>query len=277
LPSKRTEQPSSPDKFYKGGSQEETHLRQPEFFLLPSPPDPARVLICRALDSVCRARWPSDLGFFYQRFSSPIATKPETRKAERWSCANHGCIGDSWPIAFSGCPRGPRVGCETTCPRHIVPNLSAETRSRTRVSLSAEDEARLQEMLRTEDSSQKPPSKAQVTDAQDQQKGLPADTPEPAEAIKMDGNSETAAEATRTGPSERRSYVRYNVAAVVEMFSANGGTTHSRHPCNGILESGLHLLAKPYSRENLNRKVRRWTWTESRSFPDLFEGRCAPR
>src|SRR4029077_9539737 len=39
------------------------------------------------------------------------------------------------PIAFSGCPRGPRVGCETKCPKHIWPNLSAETRSRTRLSL----------------------------------------------------------------------------------------------------------------------------------------------
>jgi hypothetical protein len=26
---------------------------------------------------------------------------------------NHGSIWDSWPIAFSGYPRGPRVGCET--------------------------------------------------------------------------------------------------------------------------------------------------------------------
>jgi hypothetical protein len=127
----------SPVKFYKGGSQEKTLLLRPEFFLLPSPRDGARVLTCRAMVSVCRAQGPSDLGFFYQRFSSPIATKPissETRKAERWSGANHGSIGDSWPIAFSGCPRGPRVGCETKRPRHIVPNLSAETRSRTRVS-----------------------------------------------------------------------------------------------------------------------------------------------
>src|SRR5579864_8596525 len=126
-----------PDKFYKGGSQEKTLLRRPEFFLLPSPYDRARVLICRAIDSVCSAQWPSDLGFFYQRFSSPVATKPissETRKAERWSGANHGSIGDSWPIAFSGYPRGPRVACETKCPRHILPNLSAETRSRTRAS-----------------------------------------------------------------------------------------------------------------------------------------------
>jgi hypothetical protein len=77
--------------------------------------------------------WVSSTSGFHRLF----ATKPissETSKAERWSGANHGSIGDSWPIAFSGCPRGPRVGCETKCPRHILPNLSAETRSRTRVS-----------------------------------------------------------------------------------------------------------------------------------------------
>jgi hypothetical protein len=70
-------------------------------------------------------------------FHRSFATKPfssETSKAERWSSANHGSIGDSWPIAFSGYPRGPRVAWETECPRHILPNLSAETRSRTRVS-----------------------------------------------------------------------------------------------------------------------------------------------
>jgi len=47
---------------------------------------------------------------------------------------DHSSIRDSWPIAFSGCPRGPRVGCETWCPKHAAPNLPAETRSRTRVS-----------------------------------------------------------------------------------------------------------------------------------------------
>ena len=126
-----------PGKFYKGGSQEKTLLLRPEFFLLPSPRERARVLTNRTMVSACRTQCPSDLGFFYQRFSSPIATKPissETRKAERWSGANHGSIGDSWPMAFSGCPRGPRVGCETRCPRRTVPNLPAETRSRTRVS-----------------------------------------------------------------------------------------------------------------------------------------------
>jgi hypothetical protein len=63
-------------KFYKGGSQEKTLLLWPEFFLFPSPCDRARsVLTRRAMDSVCRAPSPNDLGFLYQRFSSPSATK----------------------------------------------------------------------------------------------------------------------------------------------------------------------------------------------------------
>jgi hypothetical protein len=85
----------------------------------------------------CRALRSGGLGFLYQRFSLPVrneALQFGNQQAERWSDANHGSIGDSWPIAFSGCPRGPRVGCETACPRHVVPNFSAETRSRTRVS-----------------------------------------------------------------------------------------------------------------------------------------------
>src|SRR5580704_12669901 len=41
-----------PEKFYKGGSQEKTHLLRPVFFLLPSPLDRARsVLNFRAMDS----------------------------------------------------------------------------------------------------------------------------------------------------------------------------------------------------------------------------------
>ena len=49
--------------------------------MLPSPGNRARlVLTCRAMGSVCRARWPSDWGFFYQRFSSPVATKPSVLK-----------------------------------------------------------------------------------------------------------------------------------------------------------------------------------------------------
>src|SRR3982074_1435617 len=40
----------------------------------------------------------------------------------------------SWPVAFSGYPRGPRVVWETGCPRHAAPNFTVETHSRTRVS-----------------------------------------------------------------------------------------------------------------------------------------------
>ena len=40
----------TPEKFYKGGGQEKTRLRRPEFFLLPSPGARARlVLTCRAI------------------------------------------------------------------------------------------------------------------------------------------------------------------------------------------------------------------------------------
>src|SRR2546423_1742175 len=84
-----------------------------------------------------RALWPSVLGFPCQWFSSLLRDKAHqfrNQQAERWSNGDHGSIWDSWPIALSGYPRGPRVACETTCPRHTAPNLPAETRSRTRVS-----------------------------------------------------------------------------------------------------------------------------------------------
>src|SRR6266404_781665 len=82
--------------------------------------------------------WPSGWGFLYQRFSSLLRDEAcqfrnqQSRMVVKFG--DHGSIRDSWPIAFSGCPRGPRVGCETWCPKHAAPNLPAETRSRTRVS-----------------------------------------------------------------------------------------------------------------------------------------------
>ena len=51
-------------------------------------------------------------------FIACFATKPvssETSKAERRSSGVHSSIWDSWPIAFSGHPRGPRVLGETGC------------------------------------------------------------------------------------------------------------------------------------------------------------------
>ena len=106
--------------------------------MLPSPLHRARsVLNSRAMDSGAGHGDPAVWVFSISGFHRFFATKPvssETSKAERWSGANHGSIRDSWPIAFSGYPRGPRVVCETDCPRDTAPNLSAETRSRTRVS-----------------------------------------------------------------------------------------------------------------------------------------------
>src|ERR1700687_1074813 len=90
--------------------------------------------MCSVAGRVAPAIWVfSTSGFHYVLATKPVSS--ETSKAERWSFGvNHGSIRDSWPIAFSGCPRGPRVGYETGCPKHTAPNLPAETRSRTRVS-----------------------------------------------------------------------------------------------------------------------------------------------
>jgi hypothetical protein len=128
----------TPDKFYKGRSQEKTHLLELEIFLLRSPCDRARsVLTYRAMCSVAGHFGPAMWVFSTSGFHRFFATKPvssETSKAERGQFGDHSSIRDSWPMAFSGCPRGPRVVCETRCPKHAAPNLSAETRSRTRVS-----------------------------------------------------------------------------------------------------------------------------------------------
>src|SRR3979490_3314922 len=79
----------SPDAFYKGRSQEKTHLLRPEFFLLLSPLDRARsVLTYRAMCSVAGQLDPVVWVFSASGFHRFLATKPvssETNKAERWS------------------------------------------------------------------------------------------------------------------------------------------------------------------------------------------------
>ena len=109
----------SPEKFYKGGSQEKTLLLWPEFFLLPSPLDRARsVLNCRAMDSGAGHGGPAVWIFSTSGFHRVVRDEAysfRNQQAIRWSGGDHSSIWDSWPIAFSGCPRGPRVGCETKC------------------------------------------------------------------------------------------------------------------------------------------------------------------
>jgi len=85
------------------------------------------------------------LGFSYQRFSSLLRNEAGLFRNQQSRTAvkcDHSSIWDSWPMAFSGYPRGPRVGCETRCPKHAAPNLPAETRSRTRVSREPHGTAR---------------------------------------------------------------------------------------------------------------------------------------
>ena len=48
--------------------------------------------------------------------SSRRSQSSETNKQKWFSVGNHGSIWDSQPIAFSGYPRGTRVGCETSVP-----------------------------------------------------------------------------------------------------------------------------------------------------------------
>src|SRR5579863_8458153 len=45
---------------------------------------------------------------------------PKPTKPNRGQVGDHSSIRDFAPIAFSGYPRGPRVGCETRCPKHAA-------------------------------------------------------------------------------------------------------------------------------------------------------------
>ena len=86
----------SPEKFYKGRSQEKTHSLRLGFFLLRSPPDRAKsVLTFRAMGSVSRDCAPVVWVFSTSGFSSLVrdeACQFRNQKAERWSGANHSSI-----------------------------------------------------------------------------------------------------------------------------------------------------------------------------------------
>jgi hypothetical protein len=63
--------------FYKGGSQEKTHVLRPEFFLFPSPHERARsVLNFRAMDSGAGYCGPAVWVFSTSGFHRLFATKP---------------------------------------------------------------------------------------------------------------------------------------------------------------------------------------------------------
>src|SRR5215472_4614818 len=57
--------------------------------------------------------WALEVGGFSRsgchRLWARMPIQFRNQQAERRSSGDHGSIWDSWPIAFSGCPRGPRV------------------------------------------------------------------------------------------------------------------------------------------------------------------------
>jgi hypothetical protein len=127
-----------PVKFYKKESQEKNVSHGWNFSCFAAHlNEQDSVLTGHTVCSVAGHLGPAIGVFSTSGFHRSIATKPvssETSKPERRSNGDHSSIWDSWPMALSGYPRGPRVGCETTCPRHTAPNFPAETRSRTRAS-----------------------------------------------------------------------------------------------------------------------------------------------
>src|SRR6058998_2251918 len=64
-----------------------------------------------------------------------VATPSFLKRTSMTVCqvGNHGPIGDSWPIAFLGCPRGHRVPQRLVHEAHW-PNFRFDTLSRTRAS-----------------------------------------------------------------------------------------------------------------------------------------------
>jgi hypothetical protein len=104
---------TAPGKFHKR-SQEKNTSPLAGVFLAVQPTWLSRfVLAFRSGSSGRHYRCVALLVFFISVFHRLCATKPigsETNKAAtRLSGANHGSIGDSWPIAFSGGARGTRV------------------------------------------------------------------------------------------------------------------------------------------------------------------------
>jgi hypothetical protein len=88
-------------QFYKGRSQEKTHLLRPEFFLLLSPLDRARsVLTYRAMCSVAGPCGPVNWVLSISGFHRFLATKPSVPKPTKQNggqFGDHSSIWDSWP------------------------------------------------------------------------------------------------------------------------------------------------------------------------------------
>src|SRR5271155_1436407 len=86
----------------------------------------------------CWILWPSDLRFFYQRFSSLVRNEAgQFRNQQRRTWSNLATIvllGTRGPSLFLVIREGLRWRGSLGCPKHAAPIYPAETRSRTRVS-----------------------------------------------------------------------------------------------------------------------------------------------
>ena len=106
----------------------------------------SRMCLDRPHHSLGSWAWAREVGGFSRsgchRLWARMPIQFRNQQAERRSSGDHGSIWDSWPIAFSGYPRGPRVFHETRCPRHTASRALPETRSRTKVSREPDGIAR---------------------------------------------------------------------------------------------------------------------------------------
>ncbi len=127
-----TENRPTPDKFSNRGKSRKNTSPAAGVFLASQPRERARVLTSRT-----RSRCQASYSIWVRYHLMACRTKPigsETRKAERWSGANHSSIGDSWPMAFSGYPRGHKVSSRDLVLQAPQPNGILDTRPRTRAS-----------------------------------------------------------------------------------------------------------------------------------------------
>src|ERR1700677_1074083 len=109
----------SPDKFYKRSQEKNTSAVAGVFLAVQPAPLSRIVLVFRSVFSGRCEISAASLVFSLSGVHRLFTTKPFRswdQQAARLLGANHGSIGDSWPIAFSGCPRGTRVAWETSMP-----------------------------------------------------------------------------------------------------------------------------------------------------------------
>src|SRR5580704_10932747 len=110
---------ATPDQFYKGRSQEKTLLPRLEVFLLLSPYDRARVVRtyrpCARLRGTVAQRFGFSLPAVFIASWQRSLSVPKPAKQNVVKFGDHSSIGDSWPIAFSGYPRGPSLDYSRFC------------------------------------------------------------------------------------------------------------------------------------------------------------------